>query len=240
MRWDLTQKNKEIKTGFVGLCRQSCARCLDFHLALVLLACAPAPSVTSGPLSDNVPLFGSQKWIIDIAMIPGAQCPVCDCWLLWQEAGWRLSWLDEDKELTGTGATGESVLLVVLVWGRVPQEGTGQVGVGGEEEEADLILNLFWLDVCETEKGIHETSSSPGNRNITSAADRTINCHRRMFTANQKINVMSSGCAHMKQQADHFPRKQRCLNLQLNSLNHRYTQHLPSGLWEGKTPGKTY
>lgn len=43
---------------------------------------------------------------------------------------------DVEKQLTGTGGTGESVSLVVLVWGRGLQEGAGQVGVRGEEEEA--------------------------------------------------------------------------------------------------------
>lgn len=75
--------------------------------------------------------------------------------------GGRHNGLDEEEFSGpgGPGGPGEMVLTVELVWGRSPQEAV-----------AAEVVSL------STEKGIQDTSSSPGNTNMESAAGRTPEC----------------------------------------------------------------
>lgn len=82
---------------------------------------------------------------------------VLDKLMLKMEGG-RHNGLDEE-EFSGPGGPGEMVLTVELVWGRSPQEAV-----------AAEVVSL------STEKGIQDTSSSPGNTNMESAAGRTPEC----------------------------------------------------------------
>lgn len=85
---------------------------------------------------------------------------VLDKLMLKMEGG-RHNGLDEEEFSGpgGPGGPGEMVLTVELVWGRSPQEAV-----------AAEVVSL------STEKGIQDTSSSPGNTNMESAAGRTPEC----------------------------------------------------------------